>query len=199
MLIFILLPVIGAFIGWGTNLLAIRSLFYPLKPIKLPLTKVVFQGLIPKRKKELAQSVGNVVEKELFSWDDLINQIDNSFLQQEIMTNVVEFVKQWLDKKMPAIVPRRITKVMEELLINTITQEFTRKLPEILLKIGSAAEKEANIGRMVEEKINNMSLQNIEQMVYQIGRKELKQIEYLGAILGFLIGIVQALLVYFIS
>ncbi|NCT39427.1 DUF445 family protein [Bacillus sp. EB93] len=60
--------VVGAVIGGFTNLLAIRMLFRPYKPIhifgkQLPLTP----GLIPKRQDELAKQLGKLVVDHLIT------------------------------------------------------------------------------------------------------------------------------------
>ena len=61
-------PLIGGIIGLITNGIAIRMLFRPLKPVKflghtLPFTP----GIIPKEKKRIAKSCGNVVGKVLIN------------------------------------------------------------------------------------------------------------------------------------
>jgi uncharacterized membrane protein YheB (UPF0754 family) len=48
----ILLPIVGAIIGLVTNWLAVRMLFYPKKKL------LGIQGVIPKRKKDIAKRVG---------------------------------------------------------------------------------------------------------------------------------------------
>ena len=57
----LILTIVGALIGWITNILAIKLLFRPLKPIKIPFTPFVILGLIPKRRSELAKVIGEVV------------------------------------------------------------------------------------------------------------------------------------------
>ena len=50
----ILIPLIGFIIGYSTNYLAIKMLFHPR-------TKIIgIQGLLPKRRKQLAQKIGEV-------------------------------------------------------------------------------------------------------------------------------------------
>ena len=53
-----LMPVISALIGWGTNVIAIRMLFWPRKPVPIPLTRWELWGLLPKRQAEIASSIG---------------------------------------------------------------------------------------------------------------------------------------------
>ncbi len=65
----IVLPIaIGAAIGYVTNVLAIKMLFRPLRPVlafgrKLPFTP----GILPRNRAKLAASLGNAVATELLS------------------------------------------------------------------------------------------------------------------------------------
>lgn len=61
-------PVIGAFIGYLTNKIAIRMLFRPLKPwyvlgYKVPMTP----GIIPSKRHELAENIGVMVGEHLLT------------------------------------------------------------------------------------------------------------------------------------
>ena len=58
-----LMIIIGALIGWITNYFAIKMLFRPLKEINILGFKV--QGLIPKRKMEMAESIADTIQEEL--------------------------------------------------------------------------------------------------------------------------------------
>ncbi len=60
-----LLPLVGAFIGWVTNIIAIRMLFYPKHPVRIPFTSLTLQGVLPSRHADLAASVGRAVSEEL--------------------------------------------------------------------------------------------------------------------------------------
>ncbi len=49
-----LLPFIGAFIGWATNVIAIRMLFRPHRPVRVPMTPLILQGVLPRRHADLS-------------------------------------------------------------------------------------------------------------------------------------------------
>lgn len=75
-------PLIGAVIGYCTNYIAVKMLFRPLKPVKvfgktLPFTP----GIIPKRKDQLAESVGDAIVNNLLTEEAL----EKSLLSREIL------------------------------------------------------------------------------------------------------------------
>lgn len=49
------MAIIGGLIGYITNVVAIKMLFKPYEPIKIPLTNIEIMGLIPKRRAEIAK------------------------------------------------------------------------------------------------------------------------------------------------
>ena len=51
------------------------------------------------------------------------------------------------------------------------------------------------IGEMVEKKINELELLNMERLILSLASKELKYIELLGGLLGGIIGLLQALII----
>lgn len=56
-----------------------------------------------------------------------------------------------------------------------------------------------DIEKMVEDKINSLDIAELEGMILDIASRELKHIELLGGVLGFLIGIIQGLLLLIIA
>lgn len=88
-------PVIGAIIGYITNDIAIKMLFRPSTPkyigkFRIPLTP----GLIPKEKARLAQSIGDVVGR------DLLNEqaLRDAFLSEEMRARFRAAVKGALER-----------------------------------------------------------------------------------------------------
>ena len=61
----LMVTMVGAVIGWITNIFAIKLLFRPLNPIRIPFTPFTIVGLIPKRRNEIATTIAEVVSQEL--------------------------------------------------------------------------------------------------------------------------------------
>lgn len=91
---YLLPPVIGAVIGYFTNLIAVKMLFYPHKPVylfwhQLPLTP----GAIPKGKARLAKTAGKIVQDELFTREDISGRL----LTEEVEKPLIDKVMSILD------------------------------------------------------------------------------------------------------
>lgn len=60
---YIMGPLVGAFIGWLTNGIAIKMLFKPLEPKYIGKWRIPFTpGIIPKERDRIAKSIGSVAE-----------------------------------------------------------------------------------------------------------------------------------------
>lgn len=79
---FILMVSIGGLIGWITNFIAIKMLFRPYREINIFGFKI--QGVIPKRKKALAESIAKMIDEELISVKDITQTINSMELDEEI-------------------------------------------------------------------------------------------------------------------
>lgn len=89
-------PLIGMVIGYFTNYLAVKMLFRPYHPIKIGKKVLPFtQGIIPKEKERLAESIGTMVGNTLLS-EELLNQ---AFLSEEMKQRIrciaEETLKEW--------------------------------------------------------------------------------------------------------
>ncbi|MTI49528.1 DUF445 domain-containing protein [Sporosalibacterium faouarense] len=191
----IILAVIGALIGWLTNIIAIKLIFRPLNPISIPLLGIKFQGLIPKRRKEVAKSIGEVIEVELLSMKDIVNKyIENEDFSQ-VKFLIFKRVQEIIDEKLPAIIPSSFKKSIYNYLEEKINEEGDRIIKDLVEKMVDKAATKVSLAEIVEEKINEFDIEKIEEIVIAIAKKELKHIEVLGGVLGFIIGIIQGVIV----
>ena len=190
----LLLALVGGIIGWITNILAIKLLFRPLNPIKIPVLNIEILGLIPKRKKEIAENIGKVISTELLSIDDLIENSLSDDDKQVMIMNIKDKIKAIIEEKITFIpAPFRmmaapyIEKIVDESVepaITDIGQDAIRTLKE-----------KVDIQKIVENKINELDLAELERIIISVAKSELKHIEILGLFLGFFIGLIQGLIV----
>lgn len=190
----LLLATVGGLIGWITNILAIKLMFRPINPIKIPLLNIEILGLIPKRKNEIAENIGQVIATELLSMDDLINEAFKDEDKAEFTNYIVNKIKVVINEKMNFIpAPFRmmaqpyIDKIVDEEVVNIIEDMGQDTILKLKEKI--------DIQKIVKEKINNLDLQELERIIIRVAKKELKHIEILGLILGLIIGLIQGLVI----
>jgi uncharacterized membrane protein YheB (UPF0754 family) len=92
-------PLLGALIGYVTNYIAIRMLFRPLKPwrflgLRIPLTP----GIIPAKRSELAEKIGEMVGGHLFTSEDVEKTLEKDTFRRELQGAVTDKLGQFLDR-----------------------------------------------------------------------------------------------------
>lgn len=97
-LIIVFMMVIGSLIGGVTNILAVRMLFHPFKTYYIFNKRVPFTpGLIPKRRKEVADKIGQVVEEHLLTESLIQSKLNAPSSRQaieEVLLNQIRKLKQ---------------------------------------------------------------------------------------------------------
>lgn len=194
-----LLPVIAGVIGWLTNFLAIKMLFHPKKPVNLGFYKM--QGIFPKRQKVLAERLGSVVANNLVHFDDIKKSLDDPMAMKAIHSTIEEHLDNFLHSKLKENFPM-LSMFLNENTVNKIRNVLTTEIESILPRIVSnyvdKLEKDMDIEKMVSEKVAAFSSDKLEELLFAILKKEFRFIEIVGAVLGFLIGIVQIIIVQYL-
>jgi uncharacterized membrane protein YheB (UPF0754 family) len=188
------IPVISAGIGWFTNWLAVKMIFRPRKPIRIAF--ITFHGLIPKRKSELAKKIGETVEKELISHQDIHKIVTSDQFREQILDAVMErierFITEYLgtSRMMALILSGEPALRIKE----SIRKELSTSLPGILEELFEKVESKLDFKEIIRAKIEAFDLGKFETIIQSIAAREMRGIEVLGGILGFIIGLGQALL-----
>ena len=191
----IFLPAVGALIGWLTNMLAIRMLFRPREPVKLPLLPWTLQGLLPKRRRELAENAAAILDNDLLPIDELVRRAEDMGYEQHLLTEIVSHVDQRLETSLPHWIPFRVRIAARDYVQEVVAKESRTLILRASESTLEKLKKEARLGSLIEEKINALDLVDLEKMVLRLARQELRHIEYLGALLGGVIGLLQAVFV----
>lgn len=97
-------PLVGAIIGYITNWLAIKMLFRPLEPVYLGRFRLPFTpGILPKEKLKLAESVGDVVSKELLTPEVFTERLRDEDLRKKIESAIASAIRDLLSKEVPSL------------------------------------------------------------------------------------------------
>lgn len=193
----LMLASIGGIIGYITNVVAIRLIFRPLKPIKIPIINYEIIGLIPKRRGEIATNIAKIVEEEFISLDEILDNVITEDDKEEIVVYIKTRVSSLINEKL-SYVPSTIKKIIEGYLEDIIEAEIKNSIDDLSQGMMKKATERIDIHKMIEEKINELDLLVLENLIISVAKKELKHIELLGLLLGFIIGIFQGLIVVFL-
>lgn len=193
------MALVGTLIGWFTNYLAVRLIFRPYVPKKIPLMSYELQGLIPKRRRELARVIGRTVEEQLLSIEVLLERLIAGENKQEMLVKIKLKILDVVDDKIPFIVPGGIRMAILRRIGDILDNETEAFIDQMAEEVIHKAAARLDIAAIVEERINGFDLRQLEEMILSIARQELRAIEVLGGVLGFVIGTFQGLFIQFIQ
>jgi len=188
---------ICAFIGWITNFIAIKMLFHPRRPVQVG--SLTVQGIFPKRQKALAMNLAAVIEGELLSHDDIRQAMQrpefSARLKERILDGFSEFLSTRLGGLNPMIAMFLDGPMMEKIK-GLLDKELDRIVPGLLETATGELENSLDFRRIIQDKIENLSMERLEILLMSIMAKEFRFIEVVGAVLGAFIGLIQGLLFF---
>ena len=149
-------PIIGAVIGYCTNYIAVKMLFYPRNEVRIGGHKLPFTpGAIPKGKPRLAKTVGHVVANTLLTEEDIRQKI----LSPETEEAVIDKVMAELSGKI-YVEMGRVCSTYEEYgdLKATLSDAFTDQIMDSIGKIDLKHTVVTEAGRVIKEKVSGTML-----------------------------------------
>jgi uncharacterized membrane protein YheB (UPF0754 family) len=184
-------PVIAALIGYITNYIAVRMLFRPHKPVRL--MGITFQGLVPRRQKEIAASLGSMIERDLFSQDDIHAALSGAETAEEATAFLSEQIDAFAQKigTQNPMVGMFLQGSLLDQIKQTLAGQMAERFPEFMERVVTRVEHRLDVSEIVARKIEGFDLSKLESLIYEVSSRELKTIEILGAVLGFLVGLAQ--------
>ncbi len=191
--IYALPPVIGALIGYITNVIAVEMLFHPKKPVNIFGFRI--QGLVPARSREIAERMIDSLS-EILTQDDFEFMVDRAIARAYIESNLAKRIEEIFDKtplsyiKSAAERSGVISKIS-----SAISDSFAGVLKEAVAR---NIAKNIDLRELVIKKAQEVSDEEIERIFKKFAKKELRFIEISGAVLGFVIGLLQSVVIYFL-
>lgn len=191
----LLIPVISAFIGWFTNWVAIKMLFHPRLPRNI--LGIRIQGIFPKRQQQFAEKLGRLVSEELLSFNELESKIAGPENVEKIMPlierHLDDFLRNRLSDVFPVISMFIGDKTIQQL--KTVFMDELRNIfPGVMKGYMKNLQQELDLEKIVIDRVSAFSSDKLESIIMQIMARELRFVEILGGVLGFLIGLIQVLI-----
>lgn len=194
----LLIPVISAIVGYATNYLAVKMMFYPIEFVGI---KPFFgwQGVIPSKRKKMAEIEVELVLDKLLTVEEILARLEPAKVNKAIHRRLNQVVKRIVNDILEISAPTLwaslpvqgknmvYARVEYDIphVVNNMLKDFQKNVSEILNI------KELVVGHLVDnpELINEIFLKS--------GEKEFPFIERSGLYFGFLFGIPTMLVWYF--
>jgi len=191
------IPLLAGTIGWLTNYLAIRMLFRPHKRKRFLFWHL--QGLIPMRRKEIAEKIADAIGEHLLDQKTLKEFLDGVANISSYNKIIAGRLDNFFYYRLADIHPM-VEAFMTEDLKQKIKGHLVVEIRSGLLDVQDVFQRDLlnrlNIKKVVYERIMGYDFQKFEKIILSIASNELQTIEFLGAILGFSIGLLQVAFLY---
>lgn len=166
---------VGAVIGYVTNWLAIKMLFWPHEPKfvfgrQLPFTP----GLFVRRRRDFSASISQMAQERFANAEDLY-------------TTILDAEKQGLIEKFL----NQMGPVFKFAFNLYVSRTSKKQLLEDCRRLSSTLTSGSVIAHMIRDKIDAMDSVEVESMIMAVVRRELRAITWIGALLGASIGFLQ--------
>jgi len=185
-----MIPVTTALIGWVTNKLAIRMLFHPRKPRKW--LGITVQGLIPRRQGDMARRLGEVMERDILKGEKISRELEAMDIQPMLNQAARDMVwKLGTRLKSMPLVGGFINDPTLEKLTELARQEMKEASGPMKRRMAAMASEHLPVRRLVEDQVNQLDMDHLEKLIHDLAGQEFRHIEWLGGILGFLVGVAQ--------
>jgi uncharacterized membrane protein YheB (UPF0754 family) len=191
--IVLLIPVISATVGWFTNVVAVRMMFYPIEFVGIP-PYLGWQGVIPANALRLAKVSNTLITEKLLSLRQLFDETFSADSFTEKLDAVIDDVTdQIIDEvaiKHAKAMWDNAGEFMQNKIRARVREEVVQLSHSIALDMADDIDKIMDIERTVLEAIDRHKAL-MGDMFYEVGRDEFKFIERSGLYFGFLFGIIQ--------
>ncbi|MBK9732731.1 MAG: hypothetical protein IPO83_15865 [Chitinophagaceae bacterium] len=191
-----LIPFLNAAFGWFIIALLFRLLFHPLQ--KKNYFIVELQGFIPKQLPQWGRQAGIYASENLLN----IGKLKENLLEPEKLTKINEilddkvddFLRNKLKDKIP-LFGMFITDGLIQKMKETLMTELDQMIPELIGFFADDLEKKYDVQKMIAEKLAMYDAASLEKLFYQHAGKPILQLKIFVAVIGFLLGSLEMLLV----
>ncbi|HET6972687.1 MAG TPA: DUF445 family protein [Pyrinomonadaceae bacterium] len=154
LLIAIGIIVVATIHGYGAAWLAIWMLFHPYQSVKLLGITIWPQGMIPRHREKLAQSIGNAVGNELVSQQTVFDALfETDFFQRKVEDFVGAYTNELLSRVYPSFIDALPSQARAPILdtISALQYRLAEYIAEMLKSEETANAIEHFVDKQVDE------------------------------------------------
>jgi uncharacterized membrane protein YheB (UPF0754 family) len=192
------IPLVSAIVGWLTNFLAVKMMFYPIEFVGI---RPIFgwQGLIPAKRREMAEIEVELVLGRLLSVEELAERLDPDELSKAINRRLKQVVRKIVNEVMRESAPQLWAGLPVQGK-NLVYSRIENDIPNVVRKLVSDFQYNVNEILNIQELVVEQLVDNpelINEIFLKAGEKEFPFIIKSGSYFGFLFGLLTMVLWYF--
>src|SRR5919106_51373 len=164
LLIAIGIIVVATIHGYGAAWLAIWMLFHPYRSVKVFGITVWPQGMIPRHREKLAQSIGNAVGNELVSQQTVFDALfETSFFQRKVQDFVGTYTNDLLARVYPSFIDALPSQARAPILDTISALQY--RLADYIAEMLKSEETSQAIEHFVDKQVDELLDRRLDNMV----------------------------------
>ncbi|MES2663119.1 MAG: hypothetical protein V4629_07435 [Pseudomonadota bacterium] len=189
------IPFTAAFVGWGTNWVAIKMTFYPLEFMGIP-PWLGWQGIIPSKVEKMSSIVVDQTISKLGTLSEFFKEMEPELIAIHIEQYVRERIDTYTDEMMAERNPKlwnSLPKNFKEKIYATARHQLPDIVHGLVHDIGEHIEELVDIkGMIISQMSADKALMN--RIFFEVGNTEFKFVINSGIWFGFIFGLIQMVL-----
>jgi uncharacterized membrane protein YheB (UPF0754 family) len=187
----LVLPLFGMAIGWLTDWLAIKLVFFPRE------RRFGFQAIFQKRRDEVAEQYGELIAREVMTVPNILDTVLNGPRADRIRALLRKVVWETVDEQaelarpvvLAAIGERRLKEMKRDAALRAID-----RLPDMARHAEGYLTEALDIRNTIATRMRDLTRVEYEELLRPAFRRDEWKLIVVGAVIGFLVGELQVLL-----
>ncbi|MBI3073712.1 MAG: DUF445 family protein [Deltaproteobacteria bacterium] len=197
---FVTFTLVCAFVGWITNVLAVKMIFRPYKPWRF--AGLAYQGVLPKHQRHFAEELANVITRDFMTTGEMVSHLRADKLIANARPILDRLTERFLDDVRAAL-PEERRAFLQPAMIDAarvaVLAEIEKELEALLGELRTRADGLVDLNTFVADRFFAIGPKRLEAVIYAVSRNELFAIEYFGGIFGAVLGAVQFFFAAFVD
>lgn len=189
---YVSIPFVAAFVGWGTNWMAIKLLFYPVKPVGWP-PYLGWWGILPSKAAKMGAITADTTTSKLGNLKDVFRSMEperiSDYLVQSIEPRVEDYVN-WIMLEENSKTWDSLPRVVKSVVYAMVREKLPETIRKMMQDIGENIEDMVDLKHMVIKQLLK-DRRIVNRIFLECGSEEFKFIIRSGIYFGFLFGMVQ--------
>ncbi|RSM41686.1 DUF445 domain-containing protein [Amycolatopsis balhimycina DSM 5908] len=191
----IVLPLFGLGIGWLTDWLALKMIFLPREPRRF-FGLYTWQGVFQKRRDQVAADYGDMIAREIITIPNLLEAVLSGPKSDRLFAMITREVQKTIDAQASVVKPFVAiavgTKRFQEMK-QTAAAKAAERVPETIRYAENYAINALDVRNTIVDRMRKLSALEFEQLLRPAFRQDEWKLIAVGAIIGGLVGELQAL------
>jgi uncharacterized membrane protein YheB (UPF0754 family) len=161
---------------------------------------LTFQGLVPRTREEIARKVSKAIVENLLDSQDLHEVLRRVPLGEHVRKVTDQIIEREMSTSL--LGRFRFSGAVIERLVPVLQKRVAESLPQTLDDIDKGTVlsflKEIDLETHLRGKIESLDLDELEALIRQVSRRELRTIELLGGVIGAVVGALEGVIYQFL-